>query len=83
MRFLVGLIGIPLGFAMVVYRERVKRFTGDIAWAEKHFGHGGSYTAILIIGLAIAIGSFLYMMGTLQILLETLFGRFIPGGSPQ
>lgn len=79
MRFLVGLIGIPLGFAIVVYRERVKRFTGDIAWAEKHFGEGGSYTAILIFGLVIAIGSFLYMMGTLQILFEKIFLRFIPG----
>lgn len=78
MRFFVGLIGIPLGFAIVVYRERVKRFTGDIAWAEKHLGPGGSYTAILIFGLAVVIGSFLYMMGTLQILLENTLGRLFP-----
>ena len=35
MRYLVGLIGFPLGIIIVAYRERVKNFTGDMAFAEK------------------------------------------------
>lgn len=81
MRFLVGLIGIPLGFLMVYYRERVKRFTGDIAFAEKYLGIGGTYTFIAILGLIVAIGSLMYMFGAFQILLENTLGRLSPGAN--
>ncbi len=81
MRFLVGLIGIPFGFLIVVYREKVKRFTGDIGWAEKHIGPGGSYTAILLFGLMVAVGSFLYMLGTLQLFFQSVFGPLFPGSA--
>jgi di/tricarboxylate transporter len=76
MRFLVGLVGIPLGFVIIVYRERIKQFTGDISWAEKHLGSGGSYTAILLFGLLVTFGSFLFMTGTLQLFFESVFGNF-------
>jgi hypothetical protein len=76
MRFLVGIIGFPLGLAIVVYRERVKRFTGDFAFAEKWFGPGGTYTAILIFGLLVSLGSLMYALGTLQSLIGTLFSPF-------
>lgn len=76
MRYLIGLIGFPLGIVIVVYRERVKRFTGDIGFAEKWFGPGGTYTAILIFGLVFSLGSLMYMFGTLQALLGTLLGPF-------
>lgn len=76
MRFLVFLFGFPSGLAMVVYRERVKRFTGDMGFAEKWFGPGGTYTAILILGLVLSIGSIMYALGTLQSLVTTLLGPF-------
>lgn len=76
MRSLVGIIGFPLGLLIVIYRERVKRFTGDMAAAEKWFGVGGTYTAILIFGLVVSIGSLMYALGTLQALLGTILGPF-------
>lgn len=76
MRYLVGLIGFPLGMVMVVYRERIKRFTGDAAFAEKWFGPGGTYTAILLFGLLVSIGSLMYALGALQSLFSGLLGPF-------
>lgn len=76
MRFLVGIIGFPLGLAIVVYRERVKRFTGDFAFAESWFGPGGTYTAILIFGLIVSIGSLMYAFGTLQGMFMMFLGPF-------
>lgn len=74
MRYLVGLIGFPLGIIIIVYRERVKRFTGDIDIAEKYLGVGGTYTAILIFGLFVSIGSLMYMFGTLQAMIRGIAG---------
>lgn len=82
MRIFVGLIGIPLGFVIVYYRERIKRFTGEFEWAERRLGSGGTYTAIFLFGLMITILSLMYMLGTLQTLLYSIFGRFLPGAEP-
>lgn len=76
MRYLVGIIGFPLGLIIVVYRERVKRFTGDFGFAESWFGPGGTYTAILIFGLIVSLGSLMYALGTLQSLFTTIFSPF-------
>lgn len=78
MQYFVGLIGFPLGVAIIIYRERIKRFTGDAAFAEKWFGSGGTYTAILILGILVSIGSLMYMFGSLQLLLGKLFAPFFP-----
>lgn len=76
MRYFVGIIGFPLGLVIVVYRERVKRFTGDFGFAESWFGPGGTYTAILIFGLIVSLGSLMYALGTLQALFITIFSPF-------
>lgn len=76
MRYIVGIIGFPLGLIIVVYRERVKRFTGDFGFAESWFGPGGTYTAILIFGLIVSLGSLMYALGTLQALFITIFSPF-------
>lgn len=81
MRYLVGLIGFPLGIIIIVYRERVKNFTGDMAFAEKWFGQGGTYTAVLIFGLLVSIGSLMYMLGAFQSLLGGILGPIL--GSPE
>ena len=74
MRFLVGIIGFPLGIIIIVYRERVKRFTGDMGFAEKWFGSGGTYTAIMLFGFIVTIGSTMYAFGTLQALIMKIIG---------
>ena len=78
MRFIVAIIGVPLGFVIIIYRERIKRFTGDISTFENWFGTGGTYTGLLLIGVLVMLGSLMYGLGTLQILFDNLFGRFFP-----
>ena len=76
MRLLIGLIGFPLGLVIVVYRERIKRYIGDMAFAEKWFGPGGTYTAVLIFGILVSIFSLMYGLGTLQTIISGIFSPF-------
>lgn len=78
-RLLVGLIGIPLGVVIIIYRMAIREFIGRLAWAEKYLGIGGTWTAIVLIGIATSVLSFLWMMGTLQqFFYETLGPFFLP-----
>lgn len=79
MRYLVGIVGFPLGIVVIVYRERIKRFTGDFAFAESWFGPGGTYTALLLFGLLVSLGSLMYALGTIQLVLSQFFGKFFAG----
>ncbi|PIQ78051.1 hypothetical protein COV82_02040 [Candidatus Peregrinibacteria bacterium CG11_big_fil_rev_8_21_14_0_20_46_8] len=74
MRYLVGLIGFPLGIIFIVYRDKVKRFTGSIGFAESYFGQGGTYTFYVLLGLAISVGSLLWMFGTIQSIIGSVLG---------
>jgi len=65
-RIIVGLIGIPLGFFMIRYNMKVKDMIGDIVFAERYLGRGGTYTFIKLFALFVSVASFLYMTGTLQ-----------------
>lgn len=77
-RFLVGIIGIPLAFVMIYYRRQIKDFVGEIAFAEKIFGMGGTHMMILIIALLVFVGSLMYALGTLQELVSTFLGPIFP-----
>jgi hypothetical protein len=74
-RILVGLIGIPLGALMMIYRYQIKQFTGNIAFAEQYLGSGGTYNLFILIGMAISILSLMYAFGTIQELFYNTFGR--------
>lgn len=74
MRYLLGLIGFILGILLVIYRVPVKQFVGDISWGEKWFGPGGTYTLLLIFGIAVSVGSLMFMLGTLQLLVQNILG---------
>lgn len=75
-RFLVGLIGIPLGILIIIYRVKIKDFMGNIGWAEKYLGQGGTWTALVFSGILISFFSYLWMFGLLQSSLVRYFGRF-------
>lgn len=75
-RILVGVIGIPLGFLILKYRPIIKDWMGNIAWAERFFGQGGTWTALTLTGLGISILSFLFMIGQFQVFFIRFFGRF-------
>ena len=65
-RILIGLLGVPLGIVIMIYRYQLKQFTGDIAFAEEYLGSGGTYTFFVLIGLGFSILSVMYALGTLQ-----------------
>jgi hypothetical protein len=82
MQIFEGIIGIILGFLMIMYAYPIKQFTGSMSWAEKIFGIGGTASGIKFIGVLVIIGSFLWITGTLPDFLHWLLGRFFPGGQP-
>lgn len=45
-----------------------------MGFAEKWFGNGGTYTAIMIFGFVVSIGSIMYAFGTLQALIMKILG---------
>lgn len=79
-RFIVAIIGFPLAFLIIVYRVRIKHFTGNIAFAEKYIGTGGTYTLYVILGVLVFILTLMYVTGTLQAFLSGTFGPlfFVP-----
>ena len=78
MQIIFGLIGCILSFLLIIYRVPVKRFIGNIAFAERYLGAGGTYTFLLLFGIFGFIFSLMFMTGTLDLLfggfLKTLFG---------
>lgn len=82
-RFIVGIIGIPLGFVILYYRVPIRDFIGNIGWAEKYLGTGGTWNAIVLIGLAVSIFSFLWMLGSVQVFFLNNFGVFFGGNSAE
>lgn len=74
--FIVGIIGILIGFAILKYREPIRDFLGNIGFAEEYLGQGGTWTFISAMGILVPVLSVLYMFGTLQSFLIKSFGRF-------
>ena len=59
MNIFLGILGIVLSLLVIIYRQKIKAFMGPIAWAEARFGPGGTYTALLLLGV---LGFFLSLM---------------------
>ena len=76
-RILVGLIGIPLGFLILLYRDKVKDWVGNISWAERYLGTGGTWTALVLIGVLTIVMSFMFMIGSLQNMILKLFSEIL------
>jgi len=75
-RFFVFIIGFALAIVILKYRIHIKDFIGDVGFAEKYLGIGGTHTLIVIIAFLVFIGSLMYSLGTFQGLMEATFGRF-------
>lgn len=79
-RIIVFIIGTAVGVMMNLKTESFLRFTGKIAWAEKHLGvEGGTRLFYKLLGLLIILISWIYafnwMNGLLEFLLGGLFRR--------
>ena len=71
-----GLIGMIASLLILIYRVRIRGFMGTIGWAERYFGPGGTYTALLLVGVGGFFVSLIIMTGTVDWLLGSLVGRF-------
>ena len=80
-RIFVLVVGVPLGFIMMVYRYQLKQFTRNVAWAEQYLGAGGTYNLFILIGLAVSVVSLMYALGTIQDFFHGTFGVFFASGS--
>ncbi len=77
---IIALLLIPGGILMMVYAEKVVDFTGKFDFAERWFVSGGTYTFVKLMGLAMTILSFMYLVGGLDSFLAATLGAFLPGG---
>ncbi len=76
MQIIGGLIGAILSILLIIYRVPVKHFLGNIGWAEKYFGPGGTFTALLLVGVFGFFISLMIMTGTLDLILSGFANRF-------
>jgi len=75
-RLFVGIIGVPLGFLIIIYRYHLKQFTGNVGFAEQYLGAGGTYSLFVIVGLVVSILCMMYAFGTLQDFYTGYLGLF-------
>lgn len=75
-KWVVVIICWPIAYLMLRYRRNVKEFTGDIGFAERVFGMGGTNTFIIIFSILVFVGSLMYALGTLQTIFSTVLGPF-------
>ncbi len=77
MQYLQGFIGMVIGLLILVFRPRIKDFTGDIGFAEKWFGSGGTWTFFIILGVGIFVLSLMWATGSLQSFMSSKFSQFM------
>lgn len=75
-RVLVILIGWPIAFLILRFRRIIKEFIGNVAFAERFLGSGGTNTLIVILGGVVFVGCLMYATGTLQSILQNIIGPF-------
>ena len=54
------------GMLVIIFRARIKDLTGDIGFAERYLGSGGTWTFLFLIGLGMFILSLMWSLGTIQ-----------------
>lgn len=71
---------IPGGIVILVYAVKiVDQFLGEIAFAERVLGSGGTYTFVKLLGVATTFLSIMWLTGDLPRWLRSTFGMFFGG----
>ena len=74
--WLTILIFWPIAIVIFMYRRKIKEFIGEIGFAERFLGSGGTNTFIVLIGVLVWVLSLMYATGTLQSILDSILGPF-------
>lgn len=75
-RYLVLILGITIAILLLKYRLQIKHYVGDVGWAEKIFGSGGTHTLIVVLAIVSFFGSLMYFLGTFQAIVHDYLGPF-------
>ncbi len=75
-RYFVLIAGMAIAFVLLKYRLQIKHYIGDVAFAEKIFGSGGTHTMIAVLALISFFGALMYFFGTFQSILYDYLGPF-------
>ncbi len=74
-RFFILIVGSLIAFCILKYRHKIKDFVGEIGFAERIFGMGGTNTFIVILALLVFVFTLMYVAGTLDAFLTNTIGR--------
>lgn len=61
LKFLVFIVGIGAGVAMMYYNYQLVQLFGHQYYAEKYLGDGGTYSMWKILGILVIIGCVWYV----------------------
>lgn len=75
-RYVVLIIGTFIAIVLLKYRVQIKHYIGDVAFAEKVFGSGGTYALIAVLAFVSFFVSLMYFLGTFQSILHDYLGPF-------
>jgi len=75
-RYLVLVLSIAISFVLLKYRNQIRQYMGDVAFAEKYLGAGGTYKFIAILAILSFVIGLMYFFGTFQALLDNYLGPF-------
>ena len=67
---------IPLGVLIIVKSAQIGDFVGEIDFAERYIGVGGTYGFIKLFGLVMIIVSMTWLTGDLPNFLQNTVGKF-------
>jgi len=74
MYFVIIIAIIAIGATLVIKTEWIYGFMGPIDWAEEHLGtEGGTRIFIKLLGIAIILGTFLWITGFMQNIVLAIF----------
>ena len=68
-RIIIGFIGFGVSYILLKYRKQIYDFVGTLDFAERYLGRGSTISVIALLGIIVAVVSFMYMIGTLDNLL--------------
>jgi hypothetical protein len=73
-RYLVLISSIVIAFVLLRYRSQIRNYIGDVGFAEKYLGAGGTYKLIAILAILSFVIGLMYFFGTFQALLGDYLG---------
>ena len=73
---LLVLLLIPAGIVVVWKSTQIGDFIGEIEFAERVFGSGGTYSFIKYFGIAVTLLAIMWLTGGPQVFLRDYVGKF-------